>query len=741
MGYTYEQLKQMGAVPGASSGSASGAQNSAVPKKGYTYEELLKAGATPSQKTQIDNNPSFDYNPDDSKIKSNLKTLGNIPGSAWEVGKGLGTAVLHPVQTAKGIGSVAAGGVQKLIPGEQEQEKSFDSVVDFFKQRYGSYEAMKKTGIEDPVGFALDLSILFSGGGSTATKVGSLSKINRATKASNIAARAGKTGAALKKAKQVSNIGQANVLTDVGGALSKTGSAINPITQGTRLFGKGIKVATQGKKIGGKKYTTENLAATSNIGVASEDLPIFAKTTSPISTTAEAVASKGIGGGPIWDRMNNLYVKMNDTVDNLLKGKVDASVIGRSMANAADDFKNKFYEQKNKLYEQAIIPRSKTVKNIPGFEKIKTITLGKEDKMFASWNKKVLANGKIKYTKPSGKELFSGKQTPMPASTTATQKLLRSLIENEKQALKGYGVKSSPELKTYEGLMRGLSGKSMTTGDVYRTLQKIEGDLKYGTTIKTGNNAKLALIRDTLDAEFLATLKLQRPDLAIALDKADKFFRQGVRKLNSGVIQAIVKNVDKPDLIVKTLLPRLKSLDDVKILVEVLGQKNMAELRKSIMSAIFTEARGPAKENLPPLGISKQLKKFGEDKLEILLNPDQFQAVKDLEQVSKMMGKSSKITGGSQTSFNVLSTVGGGSAFTAVTLLLMGNAKGAILALTPLMGTIAAAKFINSNLGRQLLTEGIELSGKTGAKIQSAAPAIGTGAQVSNQLNNLYNSQ
>jgi len=735
MGYTYEQLKQMGATPGP-------AVKQLSTKKNYTYDELLKAGAKPVTDNVPESTAKYAYNADDNLLQQGAKTLGNVPGSTWDVAKGLGGMIANPIDTVKGIGSMALGGVQKLIPGEQKQEKNFDVVLDFYKERYGSWDDVKKTIVEDPTGFALDLSSVLSGGGTAATKAGTLSKINKATKATNIANRAGKTGEALRKVKAVSNIGEANALTKAGGALTKAGDTVNPIAQATRLFGQGVSKLTEGKTIGGKKYTRDNVAAAENIGISQENLPIFAKTTSPISTTAEAVASKGIGGGKIWDRMTNIYTKMNDTIDNLVKGKLDASIVGKNIASAVDDFKNNFFEQKNDLYKEAIIPKQKTVEIPQGLENVKTLTLAVDDpmaSMFSTWKKEPVANGKIKYTKPS-KPLFSGKEKSMPASTTETQKLLKSLIENEKQALKGYGKKSSSELKTYDGLLKGLSDKNLSTSDVYRTLQKLSGDIKFGTTIKTGNNAKLSLIRETLDSEFLVTLQKQRPDLAKALIKADDFYKEGVKKMNSGIIQAIVKNADRPDLIVKSLLPKLNSIEDVKLLVEVLGQENMVGLRKSILSEIFTEAKGVAGENLQPLGISKQIKKFGEDKLEILLNPDQLKAVQDLEQLSKMMGKSSKITGGSQTSFNLLSTVGGGSVATAVTLLFMGNVTGATLALSPLLGTVAAGKFINSSFGRRLMTEGFEFSGKTGQRIQKASPTIGTGAQVGNQLNNYYDS-
>lgn len=761
MSYTYEQLKQMGATPGTPSGSVSGTSpqaGSAVPKNNYTYEELVGLGATAPKKEPW------------KQPKSVGGFAGNVVGSTAEVVGGLAKAVLNPIDTTKslfnltkGLGakvgekilektetgqkfliaaneSRASRGLELLPTNEQGRVtlqgssvlddpnlKMVNAVGDFYVERYGDWDKIKETMYEDPVGFALDLSTVLSGGGAIAGKLDKLNKVSKASEAVNVTGKAG-------------DLGKVTALGKTSDLLRKGGEVTNPITQGGRLFGKGIEKLTKDKKLGGKKYTSENIDASQNIGVAADELPIFAKTTSPISTTAEAVASKGIGGSKIWDRMNNIYTKMNDTVDSLLNGKLDVAVIGRNLSTAVDDFKNNFFEQKNKLYKEAIIPKPKVANEIPGYENIKTITVGAEDPLFASWNMKVLPNGKYKYTKPTG-PLFSGKQKPMPANTVGTQKLLKSLIANEKQALKGYGTKSSPELKTYEGLLKGLGDKNMTTSDVYRTLQKLSNDIRYGTIVKTGNNAKLSLIRESLDAEFLATLKQQRPDLAAALDKAETFYKQGVSKLNSSVIQTIVKNADKPDLIVKTLLPKLTSLEDVKLLVEVVGQKNMVAIRKSIMDVIFTEAKGVAKENLQPLGISKQIKKFGEDKLEILLNPDQFKALKDLEQISKMMGKSSKITGGSQTSFNLLSTVGGGSVATSVTLLLMGNPVGAMLSLSPLFGTIAAGKFINSNLGRKLLAEGVNLTGKTGQKIQAVSPSTGRGAQIGNQLNNLYDSQ
>ena len=690
MGYTYDQLKQMGATPGPSG------QGSSVPKQKYTYDDLIKSGAVPGQASQ----------PPEEKSVGGF--VSNIIPSGVEAVKGITSAIFHPIQTAKSVGKIGIGGVQKLIPGEQGQEENFDALITFFKDRYGSLDKIKETAYQDPVGFGLDLATVFSGGGAAATKLGIVSKVG--------------------------------ALTKTGQVLNKVSDVVNPINQVTKLAGKGLEKVTAGRKIGGKDYVMDNLTELDRLGVDRKDLPIFATSKSPISSTAEAVASKGIGGQKIWDRMNNIYNKMNDSVESLVKGKLDPIIIGRNISTAVDDFKNDFFKQKNELYKEAIIPKPKITAEIPGYENIKTVTLGGEDALFSTWNKQVLPDGKIRYTKPTT-PLFSGGEKPMPASTVQTQKLLKNLVENERQALKGYGAKSSSELKTYEGLLKGLSNPNMTTSDVYRTLQKLQDDITYGTKIKTGNNAKLALIREILDSEFITTLNQQRPDLAKALDTANTVYKQGVKKINSAIIQSVEKNIDRPDIIVKDLLPKLESLEDVKLLVDVLGQKNMVDLRRSILDNIFTEARGVGGQNLQPLGVAKQIKKIGEDKLKILLDPDQFQVVQDLDQISKMMARSSKITGGSQTSFNILSTVGGGSVMTAMTLLAMGNVQGAILSLSPLLGTIGAAKFINSSFGRKVLTEGVKLTGGTGRKIQQVAPNIGRKSLFGQQIGNINESQ
>ena len=131
----------------------------------------------------------------------------NIGPSAKQFGQDMSQIVTDPIGTAKGIGKMAVGGVQKFkdmvgIPPMLEvfgdQRASAEAVGKFYADRYGGMENLKNTVATDPVGAGMDLvSALTMGGGLAATAPG-------------IAGR-------------------------VGAAASKVGSAVDPIS----LAGKG----------------------------------------------------------------------------------------------------------------------------------------------------------------------------------------------------------------------------------------------------------------------------------------------------------------------------------------------------------------------------------------------------------------------------------------------------------------------------------------------------------------------
>lgn len=114
----------------------------------------------------------------------------NFPSSAAKFAGGLYEAVTSPVQTAKALGTVVAGGIgkveEKVLPGAvRDFIKSFASSPDnydkaikaaeefggFYMDRYGDVDKLKNTLATDPVGAAADLSTLLSGGATATGRV------------------------------------------------------------------------------------------------------------------------------------------------------------------------------------------------------------------------------------------------------------------------------------------------------------------------------------------------------------------------------------------------------------------------------------------------------------------------------------------------------------------------------------------------------------------------------------------
>ncbi|MBI2640728.1 MAG: hypothetical protein HYW91_02495 [Candidatus Sungbacteria bacterium] len=171
------------------------------------YQDMVESQTSQESPTNVLKASIIDaVGPQEKNIGGFLK---NIPKSAGRFVGDLFSAVAHPIQTVKGLGTVGVGAVEKLIPGEQKHEKAADAVGQFFKERYGGVEAIKKTLYEDPVGALADISTLFTGGGALATKAGQLSKVSKLAKAGRIASRAGEivepTGIGVKALKAVAS--------------------------------------------------------------------------------------------------------------------------------------------------------------------------------------------------------------------------------------------------------------------------------------------------------------------------------------------------------------------------------------------------------------------------------------------------------------------------------------------------------------------------------------------------------
>ena len=122
------------------------------------------------------------------------EATGNIGSSAVEFGKGVVNMVTNPNQTVQGISDLLAGGLFNALPKAAQDtvrewesnpealQRAIDTANNYggmLKQRYGSYDRLLNTIATDPVGFAADASMLFSGGAAATSTVGKLARVGQ----------------------------------------------------------------------------------------------------------------------------------------------------------------------------------------------------------------------------------------------------------------------------------------------------------------------------------------------------------------------------------------------------------------------------------------------------------------------------------------------------------------------------------------------------------------------------------
>ena len=143
----------------------------------------------------------------------------NAPQSALQYGKDTLQAVAHPIETAKTVGSLFTDPTSRA------------AVADFFKQRYGGWENIKNTVATDPVGFAADLSVPMSAGGTLAARLPGLAgQVGRAVQT------AGKMADPLTAAGYAAQgIGKVAGEVAATGAGVTTGAGRTPIKEAVRV--------------------------------------------------------------------------------------------------------------------------------------------------------------------------------------------------------------------------------------------------------------------------------------------------------------------------------------------------------------------------------------------------------------------------------------------------------------------------------------------------------------------------
>lgn len=111
--------------------------------------------------------------------------VSNIPGSAVKMATDMVQPIIHPQETIDNIANIGKGVLEKFgVKSGADHIKYADAVGQFFADRYGSWDNVKKTLKDDPVGTLADVSTILTAGGSAAARApGVVGKVGEAARA------------------------------------------------------------------------------------------------------------------------------------------------------------------------------------------------------------------------------------------------------------------------------------------------------------------------------------------------------------------------------------------------------------------------------------------------------------------------------------------------------------------------------------------------------------------------------
>lgn len=231
--------------------------------------------------------------------------------------------------TLYNLGRLAQGGLQKLDPTKgkviantisnatplsmikrvdemrgvsTDYRPQADAVGQFYKDRYGGVENIKRSAYEDPVGVALDASIVLGGGGAGLKGLGALSKSSKLAKAGQIASKVGRI---------------IDPVSTAGKGLGKIGSAIKPKIVGV-LEGMSEGYATSG--LGDPKLLKEIQGVTGKkTSQLMREYELFDRSPSSASRAIEGLdttMTSKIQGAPK-GRIDNIIEMFDNTISKL----------------------------------------------------------------------------------------------------------------------------------------------------------------------------------------------------------------------------------------------------------------------------------------------------------------------------------------------------------------------------------------------------------------------------------------
>lgn len=405
-----------------------------------------------------------------------------------------------------------------------------------------------------------------------------------------------------------------------------------------------------------RSVNPEATTAASRLGVT---LPASAASDSKVVPLLESIASKGVGGGKVAARLETAQAGLVASADAAVKDASNlgsSSEVGRAVADGMAKFKADFLKTKGALYEAAALP-----------------------------------------------------EAGLKVDAAETRGLLDRIIADKTDAAKVLG--DVPALGYFKTLRARLNRPIEANVLLNARKELTRRAANFNDPLATGNKGILKSVVATLDGELDGAIAKGRPDIAQKLAEADAFYKDGLSKINSSFGRSInrLAQTGQYDKISQAVAnPRL-SVEDITPMMKMVGPEGADGIRATVLSDLFAKAKTANGEGFQPLALAREIGKFGPERLEAMLAPDQYAKLKDLALVTASLQKGQKIAEGSQTAY-----VGRTGGYIA------GALVNPLAAFKAFVGEVAFNKFIASNYGQRWLTSGLSLGSGAAAALRVA---------------------
>lgn len=431
--------------------------------------EALKAGFTPSQIVEEYMLRSMGV----SEVAKRAVT--NLPSSLGGVVKSLAEAVASPLETAKTVLDVGAGVLQNILPekmvqviGEDKASRDLaNRVGQFYVDRYGSIENVKKAVATDPAGVMADLSTLISGGaGATRT-------------AADVATIASKGAITAPRA--------------IAPVLSQAASAVDPLALAAR--GIGATVSGVGKNVVAPIMGMQTGAGREAIAQAFE-------AGRKGGTTAEQFRAN-ITGRADPTQVLDIARSNLDEMNRLKQAEYRSGMLNISKDKSVLDFAE--IEKGLKDATAKTTYQGKVV-NVRAAESLDEVA-----KVIDEWKKADPAN----FHTPEGLDALKKRVGDLLESVPFEQKTARSAVGEVYNSIKSTIQKQAP---TYSNTMKAYAEASDQIREIERALslgkkasvdtamRKLQSLMRNNVQTNYGTRAKLAKQLESVGGEFMPGL-------------------------------------------------------------------------------------------------------------------------------------------------------------------------------------------------------------------------------------------